>query len=407
MFIDKILGKDPLQIKKNSAINYYDPGNFTTLLGFEWSGSNLFPGGYKITPNGCEDVSHICFYYRDVYPDAKDYTMYQKRTYDDILEAMNDEYDNGHLNIGFPHHPQGKVYFFASTLVKNPNLKNISFLQKFVYDFTANFSFLANNIKNTDARDRILRGVEMYSTWGTALGPYSNLSVTWPYYENNPLLGVVGANKTDAWAENGMWEWSENLKGRKFVMQAGSDAHHINRPGSAFLHRNKTAGIMAAYAVHNTREEIWDAMDDCNIYGSQLLKIRANVRFDDQMALGNWINCTSPLKINISAMSTFNGNDSSGKSMCPALYNSSELNNQITDVWLIKKDTDKGRPWCKIIKHWQPNEDMTVLTFEDPDVQPNDFYYVAIKQKGEELLPGRDDYTAFLGPVFIDNIENI
>ncbi len=127
----------------------------------------------------------------------------------------------------------------------------------------------------------------MYSTWGTALGPYSNLSVTWPYYENNPLLGVVGANKTDAWAENGMWEWSGNLKGRKFVMQAGSDAHHINRPGSAFLHRNKTAGIMAAYAVHNTREEIWDAMDDCNIYGSQLLKIRANVRFDDQMALGN------------------------------------------------------------------------------------------------------------------------
>ncbi len=106
-------------------------------------------------------------------------------------------------------------------------------------------------------------------------------------------------------------------------------------------------------------------------------------------------------------MSTFNGNDSSGKSMCPALYNSSKLDNQITDVWLIKKDTDKGRPWCKIIKHWQPNEDMTVLTFEDPDVQPNDFYYVAIKQKGEELLPGRDDYTAFLGPVFIDNIENI
>ena len=38
------------------------------------------------------------------------------------------------------------------------------------------------------------------------------------------------------------------------------------------------------------------------------------------------------------------------------------------------------------------------------DVQPNDFYYVAIRQKGQELVPGHNEYMAFIGPVFIDNV---
>ena len=158
------------------------------------------------------------------------------------------------------------------------------------------------------------------------------------------------------------------MKNTKFVMQMSSDTHHIDRPGSAFVWRNRTAGIMAAYSVHNTREEIWDALDTCDIFGSQLLKIRANVRFDDQMALGRWINCTSPLVINISVMSTFQGIDGSGKSMCPYLYDENELDYPISDIWIIKKDVEKGRPWCKIVNHVRPNEDIIALSFSDPDV---------------------------------------
>jgi len=404
MLINKFLGRDPWQIIKNKAVEYYDPGNFTTLLGFEWSSSNLFPGGYKCSPNGYEDVGHVNFYYKDVYPNAPKYSPLQKLNYDDIFQAMAEEWDKGHLNICFPHHPIGKIYWFGSD----------GFGKYIPFIYTTNWSFLARGMKNTDARDKILRGVEVYSRWGTSIGQYSNIPITWPYLPDDLSNGLCLCNQTDAWVENGMWEWSENsLKGRKFVMQAGSDTHAVDRPGSgsAELDKQKPSGIIAAYAVHNIRDEIWDAMNDCDIYGSQLLKIRANIRFDGKMAYGRWINCSSPLNIRITVHSTFPGFDSSGKNMCPHGYSPDELDYPIQDIWLIKKDRDKGRPWCKVIGHVKPDENMAVVTFEDPDVQSNDFYYVAIRQKGQSLDVDsdepKDEYMAFIGPVFIDNVGNV
>jgi len=401
MLIDKILGRDPWQIIKNKAVEYYDPGNFTTLLGFEWASSNLFPGGYKWSSNGYEDAGHINFYYKDVYPNAQKYSPLWKLNYDDIFQVMAKEWDKGHLNIGFPHHPLGKIYWFQAYGFGKyiQSIKNIPFI------YSTNWSYLARGMENTDARDKILRGVEVYSQWGTSIGQYSNISITWPYLPDSLSNSVCSSNQADAWVENGMWEWSENqLKNRRFVMQAGSDTHKVRRPGSAILNVFKPAGITAAYAVHNTRDEIWDAMNNCSIYGSQLLKIRANVRFDGQMALGRWINCTSPLNITVSAMSTFPGIDHSGRCMCPHGYSQEELNYPISDIWLFKKDRDRGRPWCKVIGHIEPNKNMTVVSYEDYDVEPNDFYYVSIRQKGQELQFGENEYTTFIGPVFIDNI---
>jgi len=402
MLINKILGRDPWQIIKNKAVEYYDPGNFTTLLGFEWSPSSLSPGGYKWSPNGYEDVSHINFYYKDVYPDAPKYSPYtQKLNYDDIFQVMAEEWDKGHLNIGFPHHPLGKIYWFHTYGFG----KHIPFIKNFALFYNTNWTFLARGMKNTDARDKILRGVEVYSRWGTSIGQYSDIPITWPYLPDSPSNKLCLSNQTDAWVENGMWEWSENqLKNRRFVMQAGSDTHTDSRPGSAKLDKKKPAGITAAYAVHNTRDEIWDAMNNCSMYGTQLLKIRANIRLDGQMAYGRWINCSSPLSIQITAHSTFPGEDSIGRSMCPHDYSPSELDYPIQDIWLIKKDRERGRPWCKVIEHVTPDADMTVVTFEDVDVQPNDFYWVAIRQKGQDLLSGQDEYMAFIGPVFIDNV---
>ena len=69
----------------------------------------------------------------------------------------------------------------------------------------------------------------------------------------------------------------------------------------------------------------------------QLLKMRANVRFDEQMAIGRWINCSSPLTIKIIAQSTFLVLDHSGKSMLSHGYSSKELDYPIQDIWLIKK----------------------------------------------------------------------
>lgn len=385
--------RDEWQIIKNKATEYYTPGSFTTFLGFEYSPGPWYPGGWPWSEHGHEDISHINFYYKDVYPSAPKYSGWDQHTFDDILEVMAREREKGHLNVGFPHHPLMKIGNFG--------------------EYSVNWTFLYNNISNVSARDSVLRGVETYSKWGTAIGKYSGIPIRWPYDPRNLCDSPM------YWVENALWEWSKHESGhQRFVLMANSDNHAVDRAGSASLqsrvsgkHPNPS-GIMAAYAIHNTRPEIWDAMNNCSIYGIQTLKIRANVRFDGQMAYGRWINCTSPLNIRISAYATFPGIDHSGKNMCPHGYSPDELDYPIMDIWLIKKDVDQGQPWCKVIGHASPNTSLAVIEFKDEDVHPNDFYYVAIRQKGDLLkkegdtseVP-KDEYMAFIGPVFINSVK--
>lgn len=48
---------------------------------------------------------------------------------------------------------------------------------------------------------------------------------------------------------------------------------------------------------------------------------------------------------------------------------------------------------------------MAAVNFEELDVQPNDFYFVSIKQKGKELQSVQNEYMAFIGPVFIKSVK--
>lgn len=63
VIINNLQNRSEWQILKEKAIEYYQPGNFTTLLGFEYSAGPKHPGGKEETPLGHEDVSHINIYY--------------------------------------------------------------------------------------------------------------------------------------------------------------------------------------------------------------------------------------------------------------------------------------------------------------------------------------------------------
>ncbi|MEF8848214.1 MAG: DUF3604 domain-containing protein [Candidatus Thermoplasmatota archaeon] len=368
---------------KDKTNEYYHPGEFTTLLGFEWTAAQWSIGGKKWTPNKWEDVSHINFYYKEVYPKAKEYNYWQKPNYDSIFKTMANENNKGHLNIGFPHHPQGK----ASQL-----------------SFTTNFSFLADKTRNTKERNHILRGAEIYSRWGNAIGQKYTPKLPWSY----PYPKKQFYNQTESWIENACWEWSQkNMQNQRFVFIAGSDTHDYNRPASSLTnksHLETHSGITAVYSVHNTRGEIWDALNNCTCYASQLLKIRANARFDGEITYGKWINCSSPLNINITAHATFQGNDNSGKTMCPHGYKKEKLNCSISDIWIVKKDKNKGQPWCKVIKHFQPEKKVCKINFKDKNVGPNDFYWIAIKQKND-VSSSHKEHMAYLGPVYINKVR--
>ena len=381
----KIGLRDEWSIIKEKAREYYHPGRFTTLLGFEYSPGPWYPGGYPWSPNGHEDICHINFYYRDVYQDAKKYSGWDCHTFDDILQAMAKEREKGHLVVGFPHHPIMKIGNFGA--------------------YTVNWSFLHDRIENKSARDLVLRGVEAYSKWGTSIGRYSGIPIVWSYDPKNCV------DSPEYWVERALWEWSKNTtKNRLFAILASSDNHAVDRAGSASLqsrvsggHPNPS-GILAVYTIHNTRYEIWDALNNATMYGIQVLKIRANIRFNDEMVIGRWINTSIPLHIRVTAYATFPGLDSSGRSMCPHGYPEDQLDYPIKDIWVIKKDRDKGIPWCKIVAHINPDSKLGVLEFNDYDVHPNDFYYIAIRQKGAKLGDRDSEYTAFIGPVFINSI---
>lgn len=381
---------DEWELIKSKAIEYYTPGSFTTFLGFEYSPGPWYPGGFPWSTDGHEDISHVNFYYKDVYPDAPEFSAHNTHTWHDIFAKMYDEYQKGHLSFCFPHHPLATFGFWGA--------------------YTVNWTYLADNVDGQQTKT-LLRGAEVYSKWGQAIGKYSDIPMTWTYSPSNTF------DLPQYWVENGLWEWSSPEKiNQRFMMIASSDNHATDRPASASMNSRissshpNPAGIIATYAVHNTRSEIWDAINQCDSYGLQLLKIRANARFDDQLAYGKWINCTTPLQINITALSTFNATDHGGKSMCPHAYSSDELEHPIEDIWVVKKDTNKGQPWCKIIAHVQPQTNLAVFTFEDDTVQPYDFYYIVIKQKGQYLENGsdpdqdRDEYLSFIGPVFINNV---
>ena len=86
--IQKLLGISEWELMKEKAIDYYDPGRFTTLLGFEWTAAQWSIGGKEWTPNGCEDVGHVNFYYKDIYPDAREFADWQRINYDSIFKTM-------------------------------------------------------------------------------------------------------------------------------------------------------------------------------------------------------------------------------------------------------------------------------------------------------------------------------
>jgi hypothetical protein len=381
--IEKFQGFSEWDEIKHKTNEYYYPGNFSTILGFEWTGGEWSIGGHPLSPNGFNDVSHINFYYKNVYPQADEYSDFSQLNYEQIFTVMSCEWDLGHYNIGYPHHPQSKV-------------GNMS--------FTVNWTYLANNIKNEQARDTILRGVELNSRWGTAIGQYFTPDLPWLH----PYPDIQFYNQTESWIENALWEWSKPaFKGKPFGFIGSSDTHLFNRPSSALSEDSyfgSISGIMGAYATHNTRGEIWDAMNNGSTYASQLFKIRANICVNDKHEISQWINSTNPLKIRVSALAINTAIDNTGKSNYPYGYESTNKNWTISDIWVIKKDTNRGQPWCKVIGHTTPNSILAVETFYDDSVQSNDFYWVAIRQLEDTNSNEKEEYMTYLGPIFINQV---
>jgi len=204
----KLTDYNEWDIIKQKAIEYNQPGTFSTFLGFEYSPGPWYKGGLQWSSNGHEDISHVNFYYKDVYEGAPEYSGGDCPTWHEVLDKMNQENDKGNLNIAFPHHPLATFGFWGA--------------------YTVNWTYLAQKVI-TNSESTVLTGAEVYSKWGQSIGKYSGIPLTWRYSPGNCL------DEPTYWVENALWEWSELNVKRPFVMIASSDNHATDRPASASM----------------------------------------------------------------------------------------------------------------------------------------------------------------------------
>lgn len=91
--------------------------------------------------------------------------------------------------------------------------------------------------------------------------------------------------------------------------------------------------------------------------------------------------------------------------MCPHGFVEYNLNESIKNVWIVKRDDICGRPWCRVVKHFSLNDTLCDVTFQDFDVNENDFYWIAIRQGGIDGSVKNTSFRIFLGPVFINQVS--
>lgn len=367
---------------KENVTNFYNPGNFTTLRAYEWT-----------TYDNASWNCHINVYYRSNGNEIDD--VYMQGTNHNFTELFSYYYNHSDVDcIMYPHHP---LAYPTDSDATNFQYVNFSYL----HDKLTGNALLGRNI--------FLKGVECYSGWGAAIcGPYTPEI---PYHRHYTGYDPPDDIEKYCWVEAGLWEWSENsTKGLPFTLIASSDSHRVNRAGSVLIEEwsscgSQPDGLLAVFSVHNTREEIYDNWKKGNAYGVESLKIRVNVRAEGKIAIGRWINVTDgKLDMLITANATFNGNDSSGKTMLP-YGDGDDIRGNITNIWVVKKDKEKGFPYCRVVAHASPMKPLCALKFEDSDVKANDFYYVVVEEKWN-YIGTSDRYRAYIGGFFIYNVGN-
>lgn len=350
--------------------SYYTSGQFTVFRGYEWT-----------TYDDNSDTSHINVYYdRNTIEDDLDWVRSgtnQGITFDDLFDFYKSK---GIRVIMFPHHP-------------------------ICYPTTgqSNYQYVDFTTLHDDYECEYLRGVECYSGWGAAIG--GRYTPELPYYR--PYVNEVPDNlQPKCWVENALWEWSEDVNSEiPFTLMASSDTHNTNHLGTSIVESPPWAnseqpdGVLALYSVHNNIPELFDAMWTGDMYGTQLLKIRALVKTEGQVAYGRWINVNDKLDFEINYYGAKDGMDNN-REMVP--YDWTESPGKITDVWIVQKDNSRGQPYCKVVKHFEPNNDYGSLSFSTGDYQKGDFFYVVIQQSGMDKK-GSDTYRAYIGPIFIAN----
>ena len=399
----------------SNAINYAnsnsEPNRFCTLQGYEFSAGRW----YRDSKSGHMNIMYKHSnpgLYRCMFREPFDL---ENPNWDQLFHQFHiHETDGNEWAIAVTHHTTT-----GECGTNHPNLFNKN-------PPGTNFKVLFNDLnyptKVEAVNNRLdhLRGTEILQIRGEQIGGLTE-GFTRLYYDDMPdyNLGCLD----EAWADWGIFEASQTInKGQqRFGFFGSSDAHWYTHLGSAINSpkHSYAGGITACWAVHDTRDEIFEALNTTKVYASTPLKMRILAKANDKM-FGQWNCLETPVKISVSI------NASSAESEGRAYPYASEdkgadFPHNITDIWIIKntKDHLTNKTKAKVINHQIFTGKTSNAYYEfvyNGELNPGDYFWIAVDQEEDAIMDNDEDkgkttelvnkHRAWISPFFVSTVHS-
>jgi len=414
----------------NAALNYSNdnpcPGSFSTFPGFEYSGGT-------VSKNSKTGHMNVLYKHLDAerYPAEVPKSLVDKYkpylNWDDLFyELHQNETGEGRWAIAIPHHTitgqTGLRCIFLDCL-KGLGVTVIGKMGPPETNFQVLFNDLSYPTRYQAEQYRLdfLRGTEIIQGRGESIG---GLTKGFPrlYYAINPntniFKGVLYRLIDQTWTDWGIFEASQTYdKGQqRFGFFGASDQHSLASSHLGNTTNNKghcyVGGLTACWAVHNVRDEIFEALNTTNVYALSLLKIRVLAKANGKR-FGQWNSLTTPVTISISI------NASSAETDGRAYpYGAEEKNadfpHNVTDIWIIKNtDNDKtNRIKAEVIHHKEFTGKNSNIYYEyvyNGELKPGDYFWIAVDQEEDPIMGVDTDqltqptnkHRAWISPFFV------
>lgn len=390
-----------------AALNYSNdnpcPGSFSTFPGYEYSGGPWF----KSSKTGHMNVLCKNFdaerYLSEVPAELLDKNKPHIEWDDLFYELHQNETGKGRWAIAIPHHTitgQTGLGCICLNILQGLGLTDLDHLGPPETNFQVLFNDLSYPTKYQAEQYRLdfLRGTEVIQGRGESIGGLTKGFSRLYYCGSMPAPPFRGVLKTwidQTWTDWGVFEASQtyNKGQQRFGFFGATDQHslassHLGNTTNNFGH-SYAGGLTACWAVHNVREEIFEALNTTNVYALTPLKIRV-LAMANGKRFGQWNSLTTPVTISISI------NASSAETDGQAYpYGAEEKNadfpHNVTDIWIIKNtDNDRtNRIKAEVIHHKEFTGKNSNIYYEyvyDGELKPGDYFWIAVDQEEDSIM---------------------
>lgn len=416
----------------NAALNYSNenpyPGSFCTFPGYEYNGGRWL----KDTRSG-----HMNILYKHLDPGKYEGFSYEFSdsyiwypNWDGLFYQLHqNEIGGGKWAIAIPHHTITGQTGLKAILLSNLNL-TIPFFNRFFQDSLGpsgtNFKVLFNDLsyptKYQAEQYRLdhLRGAEILQIRGENIG---GLTQGFTRLYDGDMPHPIIKCEDQAWVDWGVFEASQtyNKGQQRFGFFGGSDEHTFAHLGSTINSKMNSyaGGITACWAVHNVREEIFEALNTTNTYASTPLKIRVLAEANGKR-FGQWDSLTTPVTISVSINAS--STETEGRAYpYGAEKENADFPHNITDIWIIKNtdDDETNRMKAKVIHHKSFTGRNSNIYYEyvyNGELNPGDYFWIAVDQEEDSIMDNDCDWgtttqptnkhRAWISPFFVAAVND-